>query len=276
MEPLILKAHGALIIQTKRTLTSHFPDQIDTLKRLALQRLYYDPDLSCGILETKIDADTATIRNTLVPLLDLPIRLKASILSDTKSPIVSAFTPSVYQTYGVAEWLELLQSYNPILSDSNFIFHEEVKKKLGSTYYFRTTDSIVEYLKNHDWTLEHALGQTIFNQRIEYEPQDLCLTRIPPDTMDDSCGPPQTPDIPVTKDTQLEEGQLNDTLPDQPTTGSTKQEKPSAIPTDTQNAIDEVDLWLEDIQISQDDRDAFNMEDHAYLLDTPPRDPLAD
>lgn len=193
LEPLILKAHGALILQLKRSLPVE--DLGEAFTALALQRIYYDTDLNCGILEAKVDASAEDIRNKLIPGLALPVQIRASILSDNHLPIVSVFTPGVYQAYEADEYKELLQAYNPILLEHPFITHQVEPRPNGIVYYFQTSDPVVEYIKGKEYTLEYPLGQAIFHRRVEYETVDSCLSIMPatPQVLEEA-DPPLLPD----------------------------------------------------------------------------------
>ena len=194
LEPLILKAHGALILQLKRSLPVE--DLGEAFTALALQRIYYDTDLNCGILEAKVDASAEAIRNKFIPGLALPIQIRASILADSHLPIVSVFTPGVYQAYEAEEYKELLQAFNPILLEHPFITHQVEPRPNGIVYYFQTTDPVVEYIKGKEYTLEYPLGQAIFHRRVEYETVDSCLSIMPakPQVLDGD-DLPHIPDI---------------------------------------------------------------------------------
>ena len=136
-------------------------------------RGYITTDLNCGILEAKADANAESIHNKLIPGLALPLQVRASILADNHLPIVSVFTPGIYQAHEADEYKELLQAYDPILLEHPFITHRVEPRSNGTVYYFQATEPVIEHIKGKEYTLEYPLGQAIFHCRVEYETVDL-------------------------------------------------------------------------------------------------------
>ncbi len=197
MEQVILRVLGRWVLRMGQSLSP--AARLAELQKYGVQRLFYDSDLHCGVIELKPDADPEVFRENILPVSELHIRMKASFIRESGLPIISAFTPSVYKTWEDSEYKGLLQMFNPILQEQPFEVHNIVKQEVGDIFYFQTTEVVVNYIKEKKYTLEHLLGQTIFNKKIETTSVDFCLTAAPPETMD-TCGdrrasPPPRRDI---------------------------------------------------------------------------------
>ncbi len=193
MEQVLLKVLGRWVLQMGSSLSPSA--RLAELQKYGVQRLFYDSDFHCGVVELKPEADPEVFRAHILPVADLHIRMKASFIRESGLPIISAFTPSVYKTWEDSEYKGLLQMFNPILQEQPFEVHNIVKQEVGDIFYFQTTEAVVNYVKEKKYTLEHLLGQTIFNKKIETTMVDFCLTAPPPETLDTSGDrrPPPSP-----------------------------------------------------------------------------------
>ncbi len=195
LESVILKTLGTWVMEKGRTLPPE--SRLTQLLKYGVQRLFYDSDLHCGVIELKPGADPEVFRLEIIPTILLPVQMTASIMRASGSPIISAFTPLIYQTWEDSEYKGLLQMYNPILQEQTFEVHRIDKKDVGTIYFFRTTDVVVRYIQDKNYTLEHLLGQTIFNRNVERASVETCVTLMPPENMDLSHpSPPNLPAVP--------------------------------------------------------------------------------
>jgi hypothetical protein len=161
LEAPILQGHGLFL----RLLKSNNEPVVPFL----IQRIYYNQELSCGIIEVGSNTDAATLRDRFIPILEIPIVLKALVKTDNRIPVVSAFTPQVYQAYSTDEYVDLMKIVNPILESEPFEVIQTLVKDNGRQFFFKTTDVVLEFIRENSFIIQHALGQTIFNRRIEYE-----------------------------------------------------------------------------------------------------------
>lgn len=173
------KSLEAPIIQAHHLFLREIKLMENDVKVYCLQRLYFDTDLRCGVLEVAPGANAQSVRDDFIPTLELPIQLKAMINSDNQRPIVHSFSPHIYEAFSPEEFLESLQWMNPILEEQPFQICQPVKKNAsGILYSFLTTTPVVEYIRQKGWRLQHGLGQTSFNQHIDYEVTDVVLTKL--------------------------------------------------------------------------------------------------
>ncbi len=80
LEADLLQCHAAFLMDLKRRNESVVP--------FLIQRIYYNTD-----------TDTTVFRDRVIPMLALPIKMKALVPTDRKVPVMSAFPPQVYQAY---------------------------------------------------------------------------------------------------------------------------------------------------------------------------------
>ncbi len=156
LEAAILQGHAAFL----RALGA----QNEPLQPFLLQKIYYHTEVFCGVIEVTEEGDAALFRDLVIPTLDLPIRLHALIKTDGRVPILSTFTPQVYHAYTTSDYVDLMKLVNPILSEKPFNIIQEEKRDHGRLLYFKTTHTVLNYVKDKLYILPHALGQTIFNR----------------------------------------------------------------------------------------------------------------
>jgi hypothetical protein len=150
-------------------------DQGEPAAAFLMSRLSFDHDLGCGIIEVQQEVDVGNFRDRLVPLLRLTTKLKALIKADHKVPIMTAFAPAIYQGYENNDYVDLLKLVNPILEQERFINIKAIHREQGTLYFFRTYERVVAYIKENNYVLKHAMGQAIFNRRIEFKADsDVC------------------------------------------------------------------------------------------------------
>jgi hypothetical protein len=187
METDLLQSHAAFLM--------HLYNQDESVLPFLIQRIYYHTEILCGIIEVAPEADAETFRNRVIPMLELPVQLKALVNTDSWVPIVSAFTPQVYQAYSPEVYVNLLKIVNPLLAQEAFDLHHTVLRENGRQLYFRTTPTVLEFIRSNSYIIRHALGQTIFNRRAEYEPNVEIFTMMPSTPLDNSVPPPEPPSV---------------------------------------------------------------------------------
>jgi hypothetical protein len=198
IEPIVLREHAKFLANCSEYVSR------EVLPRLCLQWVFFDPNLQAGVIEAKPTADPVRIRDLFLTRLDLHIRMKVLLHHDQKNPIVYTFAPQVYQIYDGETYLNQLKLLNPILEEDRFCLHKTVKKDTGVLYSFITTAEVVEHIVSNNYVLEHTLGQTIFNKKIDYVTSSDHVTRLPgsssqfPVSWASSGGLPAVPSPPVT------------------------------------------------------------------------------
>ncbi len=75
----------------------------------------------------------------------------------------------VYQGYENNDYVDLLKLVNPILKQEKFVNIKAIHREQGMLYFFCTNERVVAHIKENHQVFKHALGQTIFNRRIEFE-----------------------------------------------------------------------------------------------------------
>ncbi len=149
----------------------------ESVQPYLILKVYFDADLSCGVVVVTTESDVEAFRDRVVPSIWVSTRLRALIKEDHKVPIVSTFGPLVYQAYEPEEYVELLTMVNPVLEGQTFEVIKTVPRERGTLFVFRTNDEVVDYIKSQSFVLQHALRQTIFNQRISYEANSEVFTK---------------------------------------------------------------------------------------------------
>jgi hypothetical protein len=191
---VIWRQMEAVLLQSHATFLKLLKEAKEQVTPFLIQRIYYSNELLCGIIEVVPEADVTIFRDRVIPMLDLPIKLKALVHTDRRIPVVSAFTPQVYQAYTPAEYVELLKMVNPLLEEETFELQQTVAKENGRLLYFRTTPTVLEFIKSNTYILRHVLGQTIFNRRIEFEASTEVYTMDLPAPMDEMLQEPPSVD----------------------------------------------------------------------------------
>lgn len=160
-------------------------------------------------------------------MITLPVRLQAMVSTDALQPIISAFLPQVYLHYTPEQYLESLQWIHPLLEEQPFVIHKIENKENGTLYSFKTTSLVVEYIRKNNFRLQHGLGQTIFNQKMEFENPTSVLTAEPP---------AKTPQITYYQDEAMQE--------DPPA-----QRPPQEPPINKDNSSDGLDAFLDEQEL---------------------------
>jgi hypothetical protein len=134
-----------------------------------IKRLYYCPDKMCGVIEVACKGDAYKIRNELIPLLELPVKIKAMLYSDQPFPVVTTVACADYDVYSIEDFVDMLKMVNPVVEKEVFHVIETVVKDTGGRQIFiRTTKTVVQYIREKGFVLDLAVGETVFDKRIEF------------------------------------------------------------------------------------------------------------
>lgn len=136
----------------------------DTIR---IQNPRWDPDLHCGIITMPEGSNAKKIRDGFIPTLRLPTQLKAIIKEDFMAPVVKTTMPDqLYNVFTTEEHLEFMKIFNPILEQHMFKIHRSRKKKDARVVQIKTTEEVVDYLKEKNFTILYPSGEVIFQTKI--------------------------------------------------------------------------------------------------------------
>jgi hypothetical protein len=123
----------------------------------------------CGVIEVACKGDASKIRNELIPLLELSVKIKAMLNSDQPVPVVTTVASPDYDVYSIDDFVEMLKMVNPVIEKEQFQVVETVLKDSGGRQLFiRTSTKVVNYIREKGYVLELAVGETVFDKRIEF------------------------------------------------------------------------------------------------------------
>jgi hypothetical protein len=89
--------------------------------------------------------------------------------SDKPFPVVTTVACPDYDVYSTEDFIEMMKMVNPILDTELFEVVETVVKDSGGRQLFiRTSTKVVQYLRDKGYVLELAVGETVFDKRIEF------------------------------------------------------------------------------------------------------------
>ena len=173
------KSYEQLIVKGFASFVASFKKTDPNVRQVSLQRLYYDPGNKCGVLEVGLEASAKTVRDLLIPTLNLPIQLKAVIKEDNSNPILRCFLPLIFQAYSEQEYVDYLKWSNPIM-ESNLVEIVKIERKQnGRALHLKTTMEIAEYVRQHNFAIPHILGTTFFDPKILHEATTFVCTKEP-------------------------------------------------------------------------------------------------
>jgi hypothetical protein len=134
-----------------------------------IKRLYYCEAKMCGVIEVACKGDAYKIRNELIPLLELSVKIKAMLNTDEPFPVVTTLASPDYDAYSMQDFVEMIKMVNPVVEKEVFDVIETVVKDSGGRQIFiRTTKRVVQYIREKKFVLEMAVGETVFDKRIEF------------------------------------------------------------------------------------------------------------
>ncbi len=134
-----------------------------------IKSVSYCKDKMCAVIEVAGKGDASKIRNELIPFLQLPVKIKAMLNSDKPFPVVTTVACPDYDVYSTEDFIEMMKMVNPILDKELFEVVETVLKDSGGRQLFiRTSTKVVQYIREKGYVLELAVGETIFDKRIEF------------------------------------------------------------------------------------------------------------
>jgi hypothetical protein len=134
-----------------------------------IKSVSYCKDKMCAVIEVAAKGDASKIRNEMIPFLELPVKIKAMLNSDKPFPVVTTVACPDYDVYSIEDFIEMMKMVNPILDTELFEVVETVVKDSGGRQLFiRTSTKVVQYLRDKGYVLELAVGETVFDKRIEF------------------------------------------------------------------------------------------------------------
>ena len=154
--------------------------QGQTVGSLSIQRIFYNLDMLCGSIELTPEGNPEEFKSKVVPSLRLSMRLQAMTANDPKVPVVSTFSPYVFQSFKPAQWQAMITLFHPTLRQETFIHKTTEEKAAGRVFHFKTSMKGLEYIQNQSYMLKSGLGPIIFNRRVEYEPATITTTSAVP------------------------------------------------------------------------------------------------
>ena len=171
-EPLIMKGFGEFL-EDYQSIDSN-------IRPVCILRIYYDTDVRCRVIEVGAEASAEKLRDLLIPRLELPLKLKAAIKSDSQTPIVRCFVPNIYNTYSEEQYLKFLVWANPIMIGQPLEVHRVDRRDVGRALFLQTSSTVVEYIKQNNYVLTHGFGRTQFDKKIDYISTTSVTTKDPP------------------------------------------------------------------------------------------------
>jgi hypothetical protein len=144
-----------------------------------MKRLYYCREMMCGVIQVASPSDVRKFRKDFIPYMHLPIQVKGLLKTDNRVPLVTTFASQTYKTYSDDEYIEMLKMVHPLIAGEVFKVILSKKKDLGRQLFIQTSHRVVKYILANGYRLQHAVGEAIFERRIEFVADEYVYSKDP-------------------------------------------------------------------------------------------------